>query len=52
MGDKIRTFYSSTVGVVPVLIYLSSTSTRRQRSDLFGRRVKLSPVTTSLTTQM
>jgi len=27
------------------------TSTRRQRSDLFGLRVKLPPVTTSLTTQ-
>jgi len=26
------------------------TSTRRQRSDLFGRRVNLPPVTTSLTT--
>jgi len=26
-------------------------STRRQRSDLFGLRVKLPPVTTSLTTQ-
>jgi len=26
-------------------------STRRQRSDIFGLRVKLSPVTTSLTTQ-
>jgi len=28
-----------------------STSTRRQRSDLFGLRVKLPPVTTCLTTQ-
>jgi len=28
-----------------------STSTRRQRSDPFGLRVKLPPVTTSLTTQ-
>jgi len=27
------------------------TSTRRQRSDLVGLRVKLPPVTTSLTTQ-
>jgi len=27
------------------------TSTRRQRSGLFGLRVKLPPVTTSLTTQ-
>jgi len=27
------------------------TSTRRQRRDLFGLRVKLPPVTTSLTTQ-
>jgi len=27
------------------------TSTRRQRSDLFGLRVKLPPVTTNLTTQ-
>jgi len=27
------------------------TSTRRQRNDLFGLRVKLPPVTTSLTTQ-
>jgi len=26
-------------------------STRRQRSDLFGLRVKLPPVTTSITTQ-
>jgi len=36
-----------------VLICLSRyrTSTRRQQSDLFGLRVKLSPVTTSLTTQ-
>jgi len=28
------------------------TSTSRQRSDLFGFRVKLPPVTTSLTTQL
>jgi len=27
------------------------TSTRRQRSDLFGLRVKLPPLTTSLNTQ-
>jgi len=27
-----------------------NTSTRRQQSDLFGHRVKLPPVTTSLTT--
>jgi len=27
-------------------------STRRQRRDRFGHRIKLSPVTTSLTTQM
>jgi len=35
-GDSERTF---------------SVSTRRQRKDLFGLRVKLPPVTTSLTTQ-
>jgi len=32
-------------------VYLSSFSTRRQRSDLCSLQVKLPPVTTSLTTQ-
>jgi len=31
--------------------FCQGTSTRRQRSDLFGLQVKLLPVTTSLTTQ-
>jgi len=33
------------------IIICQSTTTKRQRSDLFGFRVKLPPVTTSLTTQ-
>jgi len=33
------------------LFICQGTSTRRQRSDLFGLRIKLPPVTTSLTTQ-
>jgi len=38
--------------ICSLLVYLPSASARRQRSDLCGLRVKLSPVvTTSLTTQ-
>jgi len=33
------------------LIYAQITSTTRQRSDFFGLRVELPPVTTSITTQ-
>jgi len=32
-------------------LFCQGTSTSRQRSDLFGLRVKLPPVTTCLTTQ-
>jgi len=37
--------------IVPKMISFRKDFCRRQRSDLFGHRVKLSPVTTSLTTQ-
>jgi len=50
MRHKINNEQTNQAGLV-ILIYLSSTSTRRQRKDLFGLRIKLSLVTTSLTTQ-
>jgi len=45
--------YDVLFGLVLVwyLFICHGTSTRRQRRDLFGLRVKLLPVTTSLTTQ-
>jgi len=39
------------VGLLRYSFICQGTSTRRQRSDLFGLRVTLPPVTTSLTTQ-